>query len=88
MKDFFEKTFAELTTPEPLEIRDIGETPLTPSQLSGLFSVINYRFENMLPTITHTNKKSFELCKALEAPGCEMIAYAIVGRIWEMGVEP
>ena len=40
MKEFFAKTFTELTTPEPLEIHGIGET----------------------------------------------LAYAIVGRLWEMGV--
>lgn len=28
MKDFFAKTFTELTTEEPLEIHGLGETPL------------------------------------------------------------
>lgn len=87
MKEFFAKTFTELTTPEPLEIHGLGDTPLDQSQLSSLFFVINYRFENLLPTITHTDRKPFELCKAIESPGCEEIAYAIVGRLWEMGVE-
>ena len=90
MKEFFAKTFTELTTPEPLEIHGIGETPLTLSQLSGLFAVINYRYENLLPTVTHTDKKPFELCKAICEAGDmdgEMLAYAIVGRLWEMDVE-
>lgn len=87
MKEFFAKTFTELTTPEPLEIHGLGDTPLNQSQLSSLFFVINYRFENLLPTTTHTDRKPFELCKAIESPGCEEIAYAIVGRLWEMGVE-
>lgn len=87
INEFLTKTFTELTTEEPLEIHDIGETPLTPFQLSGLFAVINYRYENLLPTTTHTDRKPFELCKAIESPGCEEIAYAIVGRLWEMGVE-
>lgn len=87
MKGFFSKTFSELTTPEPLEIHGLGDTPLDPEQLSGMFSVINYRFENLLPTTTYTSKKPYELCRAIESPGCEMLAYAIVGRLWEMGVE-
>ncbi len=84
---FFTKTFTELTTEELLEIHGLGDTPLDQSQLSSLFSVINYRYENLLPTTTHTDRKPFELCKAIESPGCEEIAYAIVGRLWEMGVE-
>ncbi len=90
MKNLLAKTFTELTTPEPLEIHGIGETPLTASQLSGLFAVINYRFENLLPTATYTDKKPFELSKAICEAGDmdgEMLAYAIVGRLWEMGVE-
>ncbi len=47
MKEFFGKTFSELTTAEPLGIRGLGESPLTVNQLSGLFSVVNYRYENM-----------------------------------------
>lgn len=86
MKNIFKKTFSELTTAEPLEIRGIGESPLTHAQLSGLWSVVNYRFENLLPTVTYTDKKPFELCKALEIPGYEMLAYATVNRLWEMGV--
>jgi len=87
VKEFFAKTFSELTTAEPLDIRGLGDTPLTACQLSGLYSVVNYRYENLLPTTTHTDKKSHELCNAIESPGCEMLAYAIVGRLWEMGVE-
>ncbi len=86
MKDFFAKTFSELTTAEPLEIRGLGDAPLTSCQLSGLYAVVDYRFENLLPTTTHTDKKPLELCRAIECPGCEMLAYAIVGRLWEMGV--
>lgn len=87
MKEFFAKTFSELTTPEPLELRDLGDTPLTPAQLSGLYSVIDYRFENLLPTTTHTDKKPFELCKAIcNTPVYDTLAHAIVGRLWEMGV--
>jgi len=43
MKEFFGKTFSELTTAEPLDIRGLGDMPLTASQLSGLFAVVNYR---------------------------------------------
>lgn len=90
MKEFLERTFTELTTLEPLEIHGIGETPLTSSQLFRLFSVINYRYENLLPTTTYTDKKPFELCKAIcEAENIdrEILADAIVSRLWEMGVE-
>lgn len=87
MKEFFGKTFSELTTPAPLDIRGLGDTPLTTCQLSGLYAVVNYRYENLLPTTTHTDKKPFELCKAIESPGYETLAYAVVGRLWEMGVE-
>ncbi len=87
MKEFFEKTFSELTTAEPLDIYSLGDTPLDQCQLSTLFAVINYRYENLLPTITHTDKKPFELCKALcNDPDWETLAYAIVGRLWEMEV--
>ncbi len=87
MKELFAKTFSELTTQEPLDIRGLGETPLTPFQLSALYAVVDYRYENLLPTTMHTDKKPFELCKAIESPGYETLAYAIVGRLWEMGVE-
>lgn len=87
MNEIFAKTFAELTTEEPLEIYGLGDTPLTGNQLSKLFSVINYRFENLLPTTTHTERKPFELCKAIcNDPLYETLAYAIVGRLWEMGI--
>ena len=87
MKEFFSKTFTELISEAPLDIRGLGDTPITICQLYGLWSVINHRYENMLPTTTHTDKKPFELCKAIESPGYETLAYAIVGRLWEMGVE-
>ena len=86
MMDIFKKSISELYGPEVLEIRGLGEEPLTPEQLSGLRSVVEYRFEHLLPTITYTDKKSPELCKALEVPGHEMLALAIVCRLWEMGV--
>lgn len=87
MKEFFTKSFSELTTPEPLELHGLGDTPLAPGQLSGLWTVINYRYENLLPTTTHTDKKPFELCKAIcNNPEYETLAYAIVGRLWDMGV--
>lgn len=87
MKDFFGKTFAELTAAEPLDIRGLGDTPLTVCQLTGLWAVVNHRYENLLPTTTHTDKKPLELCAVIESPGYETLAYAIVGRLWEMGVE-
>lgn len=90
MKDFFAKTFTGLTTEEPLEIHGLGDTPLTAGQLSALFAVVNYRFENLLPTTTHTDRKPFELCRAICEAGDvdgETLSYAIVGRLWEMGVE-
>ncbi|MCM1107223.1 MAG: hypothetical protein NC355_09810 [Blautia sp.] len=38
-------------------------------------------------TTTHTDKKPFELCKAIcNKPDWETLAYAIVGRLWEMEV--
>ena len=87
MKEFFEKTFSELTTEELLDIYNLGDNPLNQCQLSTLFAVINYRYENLLPTTTHTDKKPFELCKAIcSDPDWETLAYAIVGRLWEMEV--
>ncbi len=89
MKEFFGKTFSELTTAAPLAIRGLGESPLTVNQLSGLFAVVNYRYENMLPTTTYISMTSdglqAALCKAGDVEG-DMLAYAIVGRLWEMGV--
>ena len=88
MNELFSKTFAELTTAEPLDIRGIGEAPLTPCQLSDLYAVVCYRYENLLPTTTHTNKGARELCGAIcNTPDDDILAYAIVGRLWEMGVE-
>lgn len=87
MNAIFTKTFSELTTAAPLNIRGLGDTPLTACQLSGLYAVVDYRYENILPTTTHTDKKPFELCNAIESPGYETLAYAIVGRLWEMGAE-
>lgn len=88
MNELFNKTFDELTTPEPLDIRGLGDSPLDAEQISFLFSVVNYRFENLLPTTTYTERKPMELSKALcNEPECETLAYAIVGRLWEMGVE-
>lgn len=88
MKDFFDKTFAELTTAAPLDIRGIGEAPLTPRQLSDLYAVVCYRYENLLPTTTHTDKGARELCGAIcNTPDNDILAYALVGRLWEMGVE-
>lgn len=87
MKEFFTKTFTELTTSEPLEIHGLGDTSLTPGQISGLYSVINYRYENLLPTTTYTDKKMDEMYKAIcNTPDCDILAYAIVGRLWVMGV--
>ncbi len=89
MKEFFAKTFSELTTEEPLDIRGLGESRLTTDQLSGLFAVVNYRYENMLPTTTYISMTSdilqAAMCKAGDVEG-DMLAYAIVGRLWEMGV--
>ncbi len=89
MKEFFGKTFSELTTAAPLAIRGLGESPLTVNQLSGLFAVVNYRYENMLPTTTYISMPpdglQTALCKAGDVEG-DMLAYAIVGRLWEMGV--
>ena len=87
MKELLSKTFSELTTAAPLDIHGLGDKPLTPCQLTGLYAVVDYRFENLLPTTTHTDKRPFELCKAIESPGYEVLAYALVGRLWEMGVE-
>lgn len=90
MKEFFNKTFADLTTAAPLDICGIGEAALTPRHLSCLYAVVHYRYENLLPTTTHTDKNPLELCKAIcntGDPVDELLAHAIVGRLWEMGVE-
>lgn len=87
MEELFTKTFSELTTAEPLEIHGLGDTPLTADELSGLFAVVDYRYENLLPTTTYTNKGPFSLSKAIcSLSRQETLAYAIVGRLWDMGV--
>ena len=81
-------TFSDLITAEPLELYGLGDAPLAPRRLAALWSVVNYRYENLLPTTTHTDMGPWELCKALcGAPGYETLAYAVAGRLWEMGVE-
>jgi len=89
MKEFFAKTFSELTTPAPLDIRGLGDTPLTTCQLSGLFAVVNYRYENMLPTTTYISMApdglQAALCMAGDVEG-DILAYGIVGRLHEMGM--
>ena len=88
MNEFFSKTFAELTTAAPLDIRGLGDKPLTVCQLTGLWAVVNHRYENLLPTTTHTDKGPWELCGAIcNTPGYDTLAHAIVGHLWEMGVE-
>ena len=88
MNELFSKTFAELTTAELLDIRGIGEAPLTPCQFSDLYAVVCYRYENLLPTTTHTDKGARELCGAIcNTPDDDILAHALVGRLWEMGVE-
>ena len=87
MKELFDKTFSELTTNEVLEIRGLGDKQLSATQLTGLWSVVNYRYENFLPTVTYTDKALSDLCKAINThPELENLAYAIVGRLWDMGV--
>lgn len=87
MLAIFSKTFSELTAPDQLEIRGLGDVPLSSSGLSGLWSVIDYRFENLLPTTTYTDLSPLELCKAIcNEPKCELLARAIIARLWEMGV--
>lgn len=87
MKELFDNTFSDLTTNEVLEIRGLGDKQLTSAQLSGLWSVINYRYENFLPTVTYTDKSQSDLCKSINThPELKNLAYAIVGRLWDMGV--
>lgn len=87
MKELFDKTFSDLTTNEVLEVRGLGDKHLNAAQLSSLWSVVNYRYENFLPTVTYTEKSQSDLCKAINLqPELENLAYAIVGRLWDMGV--
>lgn len=89
MKEFFDMTFSELTAADPMEIRGLEESRLTAAQLSGLFSVVNYRYENMLPTTTYIRVTpdvlEATLCEAGENDG-GVLAYAIMGRLREMGM--
>lgn len=88
MNTIWTKTFSELTTAESLEIHGLGEAPLSVGQLSGLFSVVSYRFDNLLPTTTYTDMGPFSLAKAIcDNPEWSGIANAIVARLWEMGVQ-
>ena len=48
-----------------MEITGIGKEKLSSEKLGTLFSIINYRYENMLPTITYTNLKAKELIAAI-----------------------
>lgn len=90
MKELFSKTFSELTTAAPLEIRGLEGIHLTAAQLSSLFAVVNYRYENMLPTMTYIGVApdvlEAALCGAGENDG-GVLAHAIVGRLREMGME-
>ncbi len=42
MKEFYGKTFSELTTAEPLDIRGLGDTPLTICQLRNVLQTYSY----------------------------------------------
>ena len=46
MNELFSKTFSELTTAAPLDIRGLGDKPLTVCQLTGLWAVVNHRSIN------------------------------------------
>lgn len=87
MEKLFKRTFSEIKSNQQLEITGIGKEKLSSEKLGTLFSIINYRYENMLPTITYTNLKAKELIAAIsDGAESEVLASAIVGRIWEMGV--
>lgn len=87
MEKIFKRTFSETKSDEKIEITGIEKRKLTSEELSALFSIINYRYEHMLETITYTDLKPKELISAIsENAASEMLASAIVGRIWEMGV--
>lgn len=86
---------------ETMEIRNLGHKPLSYVELYRLYSVLNERYNNNLPTIAYCDFSPSELAHRLvdytfvlftkEATAyhiakCEELATAIVGRIWEMGV--
>lgn len=86
---------------EAMEIRNLGDRPLSYVELLGLYNVVNERYNGNLPTVAYSEFSPNELAHRLvdynftlfskEATAfhiskCEELASAIVGRIWEMGV--
>lgn len=84
-KALFRKTYSQLTTEKQLHITGLGEQPIQEGDVSKLYEIVRARFEQMLPTVTHTNLTANEMEAAL---GGNIEARAIVNRLWEMGVQP
>lgn len=87
MERMFKGILIENADEQRYEIRGLGNEKLSVAELSTLFSVINQRYENLLPTTTYTNFKAEELISKISCGGeSEVIAHAIVSRLWEMEV--
>lgn len=59
------EAFESLTTPHLLVIDEIGATKATEFELSTLFTIINARYENQLPTVIVSNLMPSELPNAI-----------------------
>lgn len=70
-------------TVELLCIDDIGKEKPSEWTVEKLFSIVNTRYENMLPTIYTSNYSITELGKRLSVSGNPQTANAIVSRIVE-----
>lgn len=89
MEKLFKRTFTENTSRQTLEIKDLGSEKLTKTELSALFSIVNFRYEHRLPIITYTRHKAAELIERISVnEESSVLAHAIVGRLWEMEVRP
>lgn len=87
MERLFKGIFIGNTEEQRFEIRGLGNEKLSVAELSTLFSIVNQRYENLLPTTTYTNFKAKELISKISCgEESEVIAHAIVGRLWEMEV--
>ena len=68
-----------------LIIDDLGKEQCTDWSISTLYSIMNDRYENMLPTIITTNYNSEDLARALTPKGYDNYkAKAIISRLKEV----
>lgn len=67
-----------------LIIDDLGKEPPSEWVLSRMYSIINYRYESLLPVIITTNYERSELVVRLGRSGDAKTAEAIVSRLCEM----